>query len=260
MRTGSLSLLAALTLAGLSTPAYTATPAPTPVELHIVANAQVPPDRATLPITLHVFGSSRADADAVLAVAEATFKSELDKLKIDPAKVKANEVVADEGESASAMAPAVVVDGVEGPRTKRRNRAEPGIADIAKQVNLSRTYLVEIDDLAKLPELALLRQAESYEGGRFRPVFSASDPAAARAKARDLALAKARKDADETAAAMGYRVVRLVRVSNAKPPVNMQDLFDFVSMIDNRSNMMQPSYFTATAIETVAIDYLMVPK
>lgn len=259
MRTRSLSLLAVLTLAGLSIPAHAATPAPTPVELHIVATAQVPPDRATLSITINGMGETRAEAEADLAAAEATFRSELARLKVDPTKVQADDVESYEAEKA-VVAVAVDAEGaVATPSTKRRSRAKPVMEDVPTRLSISKTFTIELDDISTLSQLDL-RDGAELNYGRLRPVFSASDPAAARAKARELALAKARKDADETASAMGYRVVRMVRVSNARPLVNMQDLFDFVSMIDTRSNMMQPSYFTATAIETVAIDYLMVPK
>ena len=119
--------------------------------------------------------------------------------------------------------------------------------------------LVEVSDFSLIPEITAQTSAGT-SSGRNRSVYLQSDPVAARKKARDQAIAKARTEAEAYAEALGYKVVRITRVSNARPSVNLQDIVSFIATIDDRSNRTQPSWFAATVVESVAIDFVIVPK
>ncbi len=73
-------------------------------------------------------------------------------------------------------------------------------------------------------------------------------------------MAKANAEADAYAEAMGYRVVRIVRVSNARPQLNMFDLIGFFGNMENKTSLFQPSWFGSAVVETVSITYVIAPK
>lgn len=278
MKKHALAALAAASLAMV--PAAQAAPraAGSEIELHIEATAQIQPDLAEVPLTVSGSGATREEALADLARNEQDMRRELTSKGIDAAKVRVaakdaegkDLVSYDEGADAAAGAACAAADAAamaaedaaSDKRSKKKGKAEatdfvcPGAEPM---VYASKTLLVQVDDIAKISLLPTSVDSGSYPA-RVRPVFSQSDPAAARKKAREQALAKARAEADAYAAAMGYRVVRVTRVSNAKPAINLYDMFGFIATIDRPGNMMQPSWFSATMVETVAIDYVIAPK
>lgn len=252
---------------------------PAEIELHIEASAQVPPDRVIYPLEVIGNGVNDADAKSDLLKNEAELMNGLSKLGIDQSKVKPAERNAngdglfefvDTGAgdcaaaSAAADAAAAAGDAAARKSSKRLNAAAQGAMDAAAcpaspTVTMRKTLLVEVSDFSLIPEIAAQASADT-SSGRVRPVYSQSDPIAARKKARDLAIAKARAEAEAYAEALGYKVVRITRVSNARPSINLQDVVTFFIGIDDRSNRMQPSWFATTIIESVAIDFVIAPK
>ncbi|MEQ1496979.1 MAG: SIMPL domain-containing protein [Novosphingobium sp.] len=251
---------------------------PNEIELHIEATVQAAPDRVILPLEVIGTGESDAGAKADLQKNEAELMDGLSKLGIDQGKVRPAERdtngaglieffdVAEDCAAGSAAAEAAAAVGDAGARksSKRRNAAAQGAMDAAAcaaspAVTVRKTLLVEVSDFSLIPEISAQAGAAS-SSGRVRPVYSQSDPIAARKKARDQAIAKARAEAEGYAEVLGHKVVRIARVSNARPSINLQDVVTFFIGIDDRSNRMQPSWFASNIIESVAIDFVLAPK
>lgn len=268
--------LAALSLLVLPSSVQAAKPAE--VELHIEATAQVAPDRAVVPLTITGSGETEAAARADLRKNEDLLLAALVKDGFDASRVKAAGAEAGKDgvtilpteEDAACAAAAAATDATNAALdaaapTRRKGKSAVTVVDysdctLAIHVTASKSLLVTLDDLTKVDLLQTLGSGEGYPGARLRPVFSQSDPAAARKKARADALAKANAEADAYADAMGYRVVRIVRVSNARPQMSMFDLIGFFANMENKTATFQPSWFGATVVETVAIDYVIAPK
>lgn len=270
MKHHALAVIAALSF--VAGPAL-AKPAGGEVELHIEASAQVPPDRAEIPIILSATAPTEAEARADLAEQEKALIGEAAKLGIEGTKIRplgeggdgqdAIEVTetAMDAACAAAEAAAAAAEEAAAPSTRRRKAKAHSECAVEPQFNATKTLIVQIDGADKLEQFLRSRPNIGWAGGgRSRPSYSQSDPAAARRKARELALAKARAEADGYAAAMGYRVVSIRRVSNARPVVSMYDMLEMIGSLEGRMNSFQPGWFGAVATETVAIDFVIVPK
>ncbi len=275
MKHRALASFAALSL--LATPMSVQAAKSGEIELHIEATAQVPPDRAVVPITISGSGDTEVAARVELRKEEDNLMTALSAKGIDASRIKAEG--ADAGKDvvtvrasdadaacAGAAAAAATADAQEAaaaaPKKSKAAVREVDFSncDALTTKTASKTLLVTLDDPTKVDLLQALGSSEGYPGARLRPVFTQSDPAAARKKARAEALAKANTEADAYAAALGYRVVRIVRVSNARPAISMFDMMAFFGNMESRSSSFQPSWFGATVVETVAIDFVMVPK
>ena len=238
-------------------PAYAAkADGPSEVALHIEAEAAIPPDRAEMSLSLTGFGATRAAALNDLKAKQAKLSAALAGAGIGAANIKFLEPADDQNavlESQSRLEMAAVSSA----SSKRAPRdVEP------PQVAMSSIMLITLDDLAKLAGLQAAARANDIEtyrlnyGGR----FYSSDPAAARKRAREQAIAKARAEADAYAAAMGYHVVRLTRVSNTSPPLNMHDLHTAIAYADGAKETLQPGYFASAAYATVSLDFVIAPN
>lgn len=118
---------------------------------------------------------------------------------------------------------------------------------------------ISLDNLGQIEAVKV--KAREFSRTSYRTptvIYLQRDPAQARDAAVAKAIAQARADADRYAAAMGYRVVRVVRVSNAKPALNLPDLIGFVSTIDRRTG--DSERIMATVWAGVAIDFVIAPK
>jgi uncharacterized protein YggE len=265
MKSRALAVLATLSL--IATPVAVQAAKPGEIELHIEATAQVPPDHAVVPITITASGKTEAAARAELRKEEDQLMAALSANGIDAARVKTEGAVAGNDaitirnaeEQAACATTAIAVEAPS--KGKAAHRAvDRSNCDIPIYQTASKTLLISFDDPSKVEQVQSLGTAEGNPYNRLRPIFTQSDPVAARKKARAEALAKANSEADAYADAMGYRVVRIVRVSNARPAMNMNDLIGFVAKLEDRVKRLEPSWFGATVTETVAIDYLIVPK
>jgi uncharacterized protein YggE len=217
MKSRALAVLAALSI--LSAPVAVQAAKPAEVTLHIEATAQVAPDRAVVPYTITGRGKDEAQARADLRDKEGKFMAALADKGIDAAKVTTESAGAGqdpvklmpvEEEAACAAADAAADAAMDAAPVRKKGRATAVAAyDCpAAYTKVSKALLITIDDPAKIDGLLPLTNDGGYPYGRLRPVFSQSDPVAARKKARTEALAKANAEADAYAEALGYRVVR----------------------------------------------------
>ncbi len=275
MKIRAVAMLAALSVLSVPLPALAK---PVEIELHIEATAQVPPDRAVVTVTVTGIGANDSEARRNLAASEAEMRSDFASMGIFSSKVKPAAVDKDgaalvaygeeEAAGAGCAAAAARADAAaaagdaaspKAAKPRKINPADYGCPEPPITVNT--TMLVEVSDQSLLPKLAEngTEARTGYTFGR-RPVFMQTDPAAARKTARDQAIAKARDEAAAYAESLGYKVVRITRVSNARPSINLQDVVTFLVGLDDRSNRMQPSWFATTIVESVAIDFVIVPK
>jgi uncharacterized protein YggE len=258
----SMSALALLTAAAAPAQAQSGNEA----VLHIEASAQVPPDNVVMPVQLIGRGKTEKAALADLLKKERELGEQLGEAGIGGDKVKTSPdskypIVAFDApieDAACVAAEAAAAAATPVP-------ADKAIAEACPQKELEatarKTLLVNVGDPKKLELLNTLGIVGNDQGyGRTRPVYSQSDPLAARGKARDQAIATARAEADAYAASLGYRVVRIERVSNAKPALSLNEVIGFIATIEDRGSRMQPSWFAAVVTETVAIDFVIAPK
>lgn len=272
MKSRLVSLIAATAL--VITPlAPAAAKAPTnEVTLHIEASASVEPDMVAIQVRVNGNGADVDAAKANLDVNEQLTRKALVESGVEPGKITRLaeepefEAMMDPACAAAAAATAAASEAAsEAPRSKRESAkidSSPAYteADCDTKVFANRTLVVELHDLSKMEAVAEIAP-EAYNPGRNQVRFGQTDPAAAHRKAREQALANAREQADAMADAMGYKVIRVVRVSNAPPPITMGSLMDFLVTIDSRQSLRtQPSWLAGTVTEHVAIDYVMVPK
>jgi uncharacterized protein YggE len=260
--------LAALVLVPTSAMAAKAPP-PAEVILHIDASAAVPPDQAKVTITLAGKGATEAEAKADLAARQKTFGDELNQMGVGGALVEHGEAVSDpskleavamEAGYAAEEAAYAVADAAApaGRAPKRKGVVQP----VAKPVVVTAPTTITLTDLTKLDALRTLGELNGTRSYQFqRGVrFATSNPEAARKAARDQALAKAKREADEYAASLGHKVVRIARVSNSSPPVSMGDIYGLFGMIDTMPERFMPSYYGATTSVSVAIDFVIAPN
>ena len=255
-------VLTAVALLLAAAPAYAAkADGPGEVALHIEAEAAIPPDRAEMTLNLTGKGTTSEAALSDLHAKQAAIKSSLAGIGIGADKVKLLEPINEEtiavDEAADAMAGATADAAPPNVGAKRHVRPAP-----APIIGVSADMMITLDDLTKLAGLQTAARANSVEtyrlnyGGR----FYSSDPAAARKRAREQAIAKARAEADAYATAMGYHVVRLTRVSNTSPPLNMHDLHTAIAYADGAKETLQPGYFASAAYATVSLDFMIAPN
>lgn len=132
----------------------------------------------------------------------------------------------------------------------------------APKVRYSATSLITISDLAQIEKAQVVAGEAGVPTYRFNSGthYYTADPAAAAKAAREQAIAKARKDADDYAASLGYHVVRMTRVSNASPSLGMRDLHSIVGYANTAPSRLNPSYFGSATYATVGIDFVIVPN
>lgn len=257
-----------LALAALAVPSALAAQAvPGEVELHIEATARAEPDRAVTSFALTGSGDTRAAARAQLADQHKILIAELGKLGIAPGNLTRIET-----SEHKVSPPVIMVSAVSPPQRSAAAGASKQVTKapavvppppppplpprIAESSNAN--YRLEVADIKQLPEIeaALGRLGMYY--GRMKTTFLTGDPDKARARARTEALAKARAEAEGYAAALGYKLVRLVRVSNVRPALNTYDLFSAFEGKESRRSQLE--LMSASAVETVVLDYVIAPK
>ena len=249
--------LAAVALLVTAAPVNAAKPdAPSEVTLHIEADAAIPPDRAEMNLSITGSGVTRAAAINDLKAKQAKLTAALGVMGIGGAQIKSLEPAEDKDAANEIRARTEVIDVAAASDKASRRSAEPPL------VAVSAIMRVTVDDLTKLADLQTAARANDVEtyrlnyGGR----FYSSDPVAARKRAREQAIAKARTEAAAMAAAMGYHVVRLTRVSNTSPPLNMHDLHTAIGYADGARETLQPGYFASAAYATVSLDFVIAPN
>lgn len=266
---------AALLALAFTSPVVAQTLAPGEIELHIEGLGDTPADTAVIPVQLTGRGDTAALAKADLAKKEKDFYAALAKLGIPRSKV---EVAKEDEPSYAVIETAVPYECVPttDPVSTDTAASDPIVArpvvttvspDCPKPQQRENLFLfVTVEDLSKLPELSEFVGETYYT--RSRGHFYARDQKAAYAAAVAEAIANARAEAETYAAAMGYRVVRMVRVGNAKPKINWPDLmmmFGGIAMgMASGGGEVQSEYdlraMAAGQWAGVTIDFVIAPK
>ncbi|MFO1256083.1 MAG: SIMPL domain-containing protein [Sphingomonadaceae bacterium] len=254
----SVPLLALLPSVAL---AAKAPPPPPETILHIEATATVPPDQAKITISLFGQGATESEARADLAGKQKWLAEKMGALGIGSDALEHGAVSLDTRvnlaaeEAAFAEKDAAMAAGA--PGQKRKRPAVPA----ARPIYVTAATTISVSDLSRVDALRGIGEVNGMPSFQFQRNFrfSASNPDAARKAAREAALAKARREADEYAASLGYKVVRMTRVSNANPPVGMNDIYAMFGMIDAMPERFMPGYYGATTSASVSIDFVIQP-
>jgi uncharacterized protein YggE len=248
----ALSVQAAPALAGKPDPAASE------VALHIEANGIVAPDRVELPVPIEARGATREEAIAKLREKQDAFVSKLGEAGIGRDRI----TIQSPEEMANLVLTVDVVEYDEAPAPLAGAKARANAKPKPPQVRVSSTVTVRLDDLSKLDTVQNAATSDGLNSYMFynRARFTASDPAAAAQKAREQAVAKARAEADAYAATLGYRVIRMTRVSNGAPPFSLLDMWRMMNIVDFNATRFQPSYYAGITPATVAIDFVIAPK
>jgi uncharacterized protein YggE len=252
--------------------------APGEIALHVEALGDIPADTAVIPLQIFGRGKDEAAAKSDLAKKEKDAYAALAKLGIPRAKIEpvketetqyapALETAVPYGCAAAAAAERIMLASepasVMAPPPIITSSTQP---DCNPDVVRSRTLMVTVEELTKLPEVAKLVDKDSYTfsmGG-----YYARDPKAAHTAAVVEAIAKAREEAEAYAAAMGYRVLRMEHVGNAKAKINWPDLFmlgggiaaDVGEAGDEDAAIYQLRALAAGHFAGVTIDFVIAPK
>lgn len=241
--------------------------APGEIELHIEAVGHVAPDTAIVPIILVGTGKDDMAAAANLDAKGVALLERLRKLGITKEKVEFARD--DDPRYAEVQAAEVVANdpAFEATREAACAAAAPSDLEFAACVSgqgaarTSTMVTIIVEDLTKLKGVTALGGANDYYPGTQMSLFT-RDPAASKAKAVSEALAAARAEADTYAAALGYRVVRVVRVSNAKPALNLPDIMGLIGGIALRGRSEREEMRGAIGATTAgaAMDFVIAPK
>jgi uncharacterized protein YggE len=177
-------------------------------------------------------------------------------------------------ESAAAAAAGAAMDAAASdccaPKRKKLSKAErkareERIARLMKptwQAVASFDLTIPVADIPKLDASGLVDQDQTYLrmsgnpfGGRG---FALKDREAARKTAIERATANARAEADVYAAALGFKVVRIEKVSSATPPFSSQDFMGFITKMAAFGKDSGAALAGETAY--IGVDFVIAPK
>ena len=239
--------------------------------LHIEAEAAIPPDRAEMSITLTGTGATKEAALSDLKAKQSALAGAVGGAAIkhgDPIKSPSDDTVLVSIEAAGDGADSVACDAAMDatdpsarPSAKRQAKTR-GCKSAAPVFVYRAESVLTINDLSQIGKLQAVYSEIGYSGYRFGygAHYFTSNPAVASKAAREQAIARARKDADDYAGSLGYHVVRMVHVTNASPPFGMRDLHQLVGYADTPSSNLTPSYFGSATYATVGIDFVILPN
>jgi uncharacterized protein YggE len=275
MKTLTALSLPAIVLLAASSPALAGkSDAANEVTLHIDADAAIPPDQAEMTVALTGTGATAAEAQAALKAKQAELTKGLTSAGLSSSAVTSTEPVklSDDDESVSvslagdmadcAAAEAASADGPAVPAKKgKRAPKNPCVPD-RPAFSYQAVSTVRITDLTQLDKAQGAASPLGWSAYRYGQGlhYMTSDPAAAAKAAREKAIGKARKDADDYAASLGYHVVRMTRVSNVSPPFSMGDLQKLTTYADMAPSRMTPSYFGSATYVSIGIDFVIAPN
>lgn len=261
--------LVALVLLPTTAQAAKAPPPPPETILHIDASATVPPDQAKVTITLSGKGATEDEAMADLASRQKAFAEQLRQIGMSGAVIENGDVTVgasttdmDEMAAAYVAEDAALASADAAASAARSSKRKAAVQAAPKPVLATAPTTVTVSDLSKLDGLRSVGELYGTRSYQFqRGVrFVTSDPDAARKSARGSAIAKAKREAEDYAASLGYKVVRMTRVSNSSPPIAMGDIYGLFGMIDTMPERFMPSYYGATTSVSVSIDFAIMPN
>ncbi len=250
------------------------------VLLHIETVGVADPDAATVSLTVQGKGKDDATVRSALKAARSRVMAQLAKLGVPASAVVAGDISVNEdygytaAAGAAAAADAAAAAGAAAAGAAAVDDAADMIAEAsavdAKAVEVSlranQTLTITVTDLTKLAAVEAVQNVGSVEDvvrySRSRANFYTTDPKAAYGRAVQTALANARGEADAYAAAMGYRVVRVSGVSNAKPRLNLPDMFSMIGRAEARGTpgADEMKKLAGSVIAGAQVDYVIAPK
>jgi uncharacterized protein YggE len=248
------------------------------VLLHIETVGVADPDAATVNLTVRGRGQDDVSARAALKDARGRVMAQLAKLGVAASAVAAGEVNVNEDYGSAAAAAAAAAAGAAAAAAGDAASAAAGetaddlagsAVDAAAEAiprMAIQTLTVTVTDLTKLAAVEAVQTYGSTDDvmsySRSRANFYTTDPKAAYGRAVQLALANARGEAEAYATAMGYRVVRVSGVSNAKPVLNLPDMFSMIGRAEARGTpgADEMKKLAGSVIAGAQIDYVIAPK
>jgi len=236
------------------------------IELHIEAIGDAPPQQARVEFEIEAVADTPEGASKGLAAAGADLTAKFAKIGIKSEQIAFKDQRQPEYPVPVAVT-TVPVRNEPAPQAKAKTSPSPPppvvvmppmVAPTIRQHRQRQTVTISLDSLDRLEEVrAKAREFSSDDYRTPRVIYVQRDPVAARDEAVAKAIKNARAEADRYAAAMGYRVIRVVRVSNAKPALNLPDVFSFISSIDRTG---PNDRVTAAVWAGAAIDFVIAPK
>jgi len=258
------ALWAALALAGTlpgasataQAPVSTQPLAPGEVLLELNASGSVTTraDMAVMTIRASAEGNTNAEARQAVAAEVARLTAVARRAGVAPADIRVGDSMI--SPSFDVLdAPPPLFDVAE---ANSAASAEPMAVPPRRAASAHALIAIRGRDVAQLaPMLRALEEANAIVDAA--PAYSLNDTDTPRREARSRALARARADADAYAAALGMRVVRVVRVTERLG-------FDFVSMMMNERAMrrqLEASENRGPDIETsvlIGVDFALAPR
>lgn len=273
MKRFMLGVVAALAMTGASS-VSAQTAAPGEMTLHIETLGIAKPDMATVTLTARGTGKDEKEARAKLAGSAAAIRIKLAAAGIAATAIKDGEVdvsAAPDYSAQSAAMDAAAVATAAAAEAAADAAASVGndgamAHDVAMDMPMlqaaSMPITVTVADLAKLEAVLAAGADDTGETPKPRSFYSTRDPQAARVRAVQDALTKARSEADGYAAALGYRVIRVIAVSSAKPKPNWPDLMGLASGFDGPGNSAEQEMLrlVSATYAGAQVDYVIAPK
>ncbi len=241
------------------------------ITIQTQATIMVSPDRGTVPVIVTAHGDTEREARANLELNDRETRKALTAKGFRPGQISilatsTPEITEQKDFEACAAAyaepakndPAIAHADAAAAAAKEAADAEFA-TDCQEKVYLAkRQLLVQIEGPAQEQALAEAERTGELQFGK--ATWSQSDPAAAKQRARDAAMAQARQEADVIAASLGYRITGISRVSTATAPMTTDGLIRFIMEIDGPGRKRGPEWFGTRISETVTIDFIAVPK
>lgn len=261
-------------LLGTAAPASAANPASSgEIELHIEAVGEALPRSASVVFEIQATGENPAAAERGLAAAKADLTRKFGEIGIKPQQITFNDMNSDLYPPPIAIATVPVAAPAPPAPPAKPDKVQPVAVAVAPPPPVIRpavpppkpkdskrsTVTIALDDLGKLE--AVKTKARDISRTNYRAptvIYAQRNPAEARDEAVAKAIAQARTEADRYAGAMGYKVVRITRVSNAKPVLNVPDLVQMIFNFDRRTGDSERQMAAVWA--GVAINFVIAPK
>lgn len=229
------------------------------VPLRIHARGSATADQIRMVMDMSATAASKEEAEADLRRQEQQMVEELSGMGVDRSGMVLSDIVFSEVEdvwASDAWATEVAVDAVADAAVEQVIAPAEEPAAPASQWTATATATITFAGSSQLG-MMMAGEMRDYGSSRDRPQFIYADEAKSRRDAAAQGMANARAEADAYAAAMGYKVVRVVGVSNAGSPLNSHDFLSMIAQIDRASrdwSMMSKMDVPVT------VDFILAPN
>jgi uncharacterized protein YggE len=239
------------------------------IVLHIESVGTAEPDAARVSISIAGSGQDEAAARAALDAARKRVMAQLARAGVVAGAVEPGEIALSQDYGIEATIAAAPSGNAAADAAADAAAAAAAAVDDAHDTparRASQNLLVTVTDLARLDEVEAANEPDPNGDGvtyrRSRAVYFAADPKAAFGRSVQRALANARAEADIYAAALGYRIVRMTRVSSAKPSLNLPDIVAMIGRLDGRSGpeRAEMAKLAGSVSAAAQVDFVIAPK